>query len=319
MVGVCLVTYNQESYIAQAIDSVLTQKTFSEKVHLYIGNDCSTDNTTRICEDYVKRYPDRITLINNGHNLGLVNNTLQVLTIIKDDKCDFVAMLDGDDYWCDPQKIQKQLDLLGGSPDIGFVHTKVNCLFNNKLIDHHGNYTPPVGNVFHEMGRFSIGNCSVLYRSCLLDIVSFDELASEGFLSLDGVMYTLFSAHTQFGYLNEVTAIWRRGHSSVSNTNDEQKQIAYLENEKKVWSYLDRKFHGQFGFNEQSWQNTYNYKVFNIAFAFDDYPLAHSLSRETMITKNPKLFAKRICASNKILFKLWCFAKKKRFAYSNSH
>ena len=318
MIGVCIVTYNQEAYIAQAIESVLKQEDCPEVIRLYIGNDCSTDRTTVICEDFVRRYPNTITLINNDNNLGLVRNTLNVLTRIKEDGNNYVAMLDGDDYWCDCHKLQKQLEILKSDPSVGFVHTDLSYLLGETLLPGHKK-TPPSGYVFNDMGHFSIGNCTVMFRSGLLDTIDFNELYNYGFLSLDGVMYTLFSAVTNFCYIDEITAVWRRGHISVSNTRDEEKQIAYLENEKAMWSYLDQKFPGRYGYSDEAWQLYHNYKVFNIAYNFNDYSLAHSLSRAPMSNSDFKFFVKRLCASNRLLFRFWCHLKGKRASYSITH
>lgn len=74
-IGVCLVTYNEEKYIAQAIESVLSQKCDAD-IHLYIGEDCSSDTTGKICRWYKENYIERITLIQNEKNLGLVGNTV---------------------------------------------------------------------------------------------------------------------------------------------------------------------------------------------------------------------------------------------------
>ncbi len=80
-IAVCLVTYNQEQYIAQAIESVLMQKV-NATVRLFIGEDCSTDNTRAICQTYQNQYPDTIRLIEREKNMGLVRNTLDLLNRI---------------------------------------------------------------------------------------------------------------------------------------------------------------------------------------------------------------------------------------------
>ena len=78
MIGVCIVTYNQEHYIAQAIESVLMQEECGHEVVAYIGNDCSTDSTKEICRQYAKQYPRQINVIENENNLGLVRNTITI-------------------------------------------------------------------------------------------------------------------------------------------------------------------------------------------------------------------------------------------------
>ena len=116
MIGVCIVTYNQEQYIAQAIDSVLMQVDCGHRVVAYIGNDCSTDKTAEICRQYAMKYPEHIVFVDNEKNLGLVGNTMNLLDIMRKDGCNYIAMLDGDDYWCDDHKLQKQMDYMCTNP-----------------------------------------------------------------------------------------------------------------------------------------------------------------------------------------------------------
>ena len=73
MIGVCIVTYNEETYIAECIDSALAQKC-SEPIRVYVANDCSTDKTAEVC----RSYGDKIVFIDREKNLGLVGNTLDI-------------------------------------------------------------------------------------------------------------------------------------------------------------------------------------------------------------------------------------------------
>lgn len=311
MIGVCIVTYNQDQFIAQAIESVLAQKNTGHEVRIYIGNDASTDRTSEVCQEYVKLYPESIVLINNAHNLGLVENTLNVMSQIKKDGCDYIAMLDGDDYWCDDYKLQKQVSFLEEHQDYGLSHTRVYHLTDGKLIKV-DSPIPPIGDVYQDMGRFSIGNCSVVFRTSLLKLVSFDDIINQGFLSLDYVMYAIFSASTKFSFIDKYTAVWRRDHVSVSNPQSEAKQIAYLENDMKMWRYLGQLYPDRWPFDSSSWENYKNFRVFSIAFKYNDYELAHSLSSKFSSENKLSMKLKRIAASNRFLFTLWhklkCFS-----------
>lgn len=122
LVSVCLVVYNQKPYIAQCIDSILKQKT-TFPFELIIGEDDSTDGTREICIKYAKEHPDRIRLFLrkekdkiwiDGYKSGR-HNFIQNL---KSAKGKYIALLDGDDYWTDPLKLQKQVDLLENSDAI---------------------------------------------------------------------------------------------------------------------------------------------------------------------------------------------------------
>lgn len=111
LVSVCMITYNHEDYIKQSIEGVLLQKcNFS--FELVIGEDCSTDNTRQICEEYSAKYP-QINLLSSESNLGMMPNFVRTLGACSSK---YIALCEGDDYWTDPKKLQKQVDFLETNP-----------------------------------------------------------------------------------------------------------------------------------------------------------------------------------------------------------
>ena len=111
LVEVHIVTYAQKEYIAQAIESVLAQQT-SFKFKIKIGDDGSRDGTQDIITAYQKKYPDLIELFINPENRGARSPERIGVKLLENITCRYVALLDGDDYWCDPLKLQKQVDAL---------------------------------------------------------------------------------------------------------------------------------------------------------------------------------------------------------------
>lgn len=111
-VSVCCITYNHEHYLAQAIESVLAQQT-NFAVEMVIGEDCSPDGTRALAQQYAQRYPGRVRVIMPAYNLGIMPNLMATL-----DACqgEFIAFLEGDDYWTDPTKLQRQVDDLRANP-----------------------------------------------------------------------------------------------------------------------------------------------------------------------------------------------------------
>lgn len=131
LVSVFMLTYNQEQFIAQTIESILKQKT-SFNYQLVIGEDCSTDSTRSICETYALQFPDKIKLLPFlEKNIGLIANYMRTIK-----ECDgkYIAICDGDDYWIDEYKLQKQVDFLENNPDYSIVHTAVNRLYEDGSI-----------------------------------------------------------------------------------------------------------------------------------------------------------------------------------------
>lgn len=107
-VSVCCITYNHERFLVQAIESVLMQET-DFAVELVIGEDCSTDATRTIAQAYERCYPGRIQVLTPGSNLGIMRNLMATLAACHGE---YIAFLEGDDYWTDITKLQRQVDAL---------------------------------------------------------------------------------------------------------------------------------------------------------------------------------------------------------------
>jgi glycosyltransferase involved in cell wall biosynthesis len=106
--SVMVITYNHERFIAQAIESVLAQQvTFDYEI--VIGEDCSTDSTRSVIMDFRRRYPGRIVPLLRDQNVGAMQNLEMTMAACRGQ---YVALLEGDDYWTCDQKLQKQVDFL---------------------------------------------------------------------------------------------------------------------------------------------------------------------------------------------------------------
>lgn len=117
LVSVFLITYKHEQFIGQAIESIVSQKVNFD-FELVIGEDYSPDNTRAICEQYAQKYPNIIKLLPSDRNYGPMPNTIRTLQ-----ECTgkYIALCEGDDYWIDPLKLQKQVDFLEAHPDFSMT------------------------------------------------------------------------------------------------------------------------------------------------------------------------------------------------------
>ena len=123
MVTIASTTYNMEAFIAEAIDSWLAQET-SFPFDVVISDDGSSDRTCDIIREYAAKYPF-IHLISTGH-IGKMPNFIRSL---QESKGKYVALCDGDDYWIDPHKLQKQFDFMESHPDFS------ECFTNSWVLD----------------------------------------------------------------------------------------------------------------------------------------------------------------------------------------
>lgn len=130
LVSVWMVTYNHEKYIAEALESVLMQQTNFD-FEIVIGEDCSTDQTRSIIKNYENKYPNIIFPIYHDKNVGANRNAYEFTFPLCKGK--YIACLEGDDYWTDPFKLQKQVDFLEQNKDY------VICGHWRKIVDEKSN------------------------------------------------------------------------------------------------------------------------------------------------------------------------------------
>lgn len=131
MLSVIIISYNQEKYIQEAIDSVLNQKTKYE-YEVLLADDCSPDNTKEVLKEYQKKYPDKIKVLPRKSNLGANKNIMDAYLKCKGK---YVTVLEGDDYWNNENKIQIQIDFLESHPEyIGISHIQEGRDNNKKIL-----------------------------------------------------------------------------------------------------------------------------------------------------------------------------------------
>ncbi|MBO3342221.1 glycosyltransferase [Clostridium perfringens] len=168
LVSINCITYNHEKYIANAIEGFLMQET-NFKYEIIIGEDCSTDNTRNIIENYIKEYPGRIKLITSSNNVGARRNSRRVF---KESKGKYIAICEGDDYWTDKHKLQKQVDYMEKNEQCNLVFHNVGYLNNstkkikyNQILEEKKYY---LEDIVLNSGGF-IPTASILYRKELME------------------------------------------------------------------------------------------------------------------------------------------------------
>jgi len=215
LVSVHMITYNHEKFIAQAIEGVLMQKT-SFPFELVIGEDCSTDRTRKIVVDYANRYPEIIKPILHEKNVGAKANSESV-----GEACTgkYVALCEGDDYWIDPLKLQKQVDFLDSNPGFSV------CFHRARIVDKFGNclgiskpsmkWHRPITNLRDVLKSNYIPTQSVLYRNRGYNWEVFDTL-SNGLYFGDWPLHVLNAERGDIYFINEFMSAYRL-HDGGSN------------------------------------------------------------------------------------------------------
>lgn len=125
-VSVCVITYNHELYIAQCLQSIIDQRCNFD-FELIVRDDCSQDGTLEIIRGFQARYPEIIKLLDTEKNIGANKNILAVFSAARGK---YLALCEGDDYWLDTKKLEKQLAVMESQPELTF--TAHPCLIHDK-------------------------------------------------------------------------------------------------------------------------------------------------------------------------------------------
>lgn len=224
LVDVFMPTYNHEPYLAQAIESVLSQKTDFE-FRLNIADDCSTDGAPALIKQYAQHYPDRIRAILSPHHVGILHQDRLSVRVLQSCTGKYLAVLEGDDYWTDPDKLQKQVDFLESHPDFAI------CFHDVKTVNEKGDELPDPSFVPQQKRISTIedllaGNfihaCSVMFRGGL--IKEFPDWYTTLRIG-DWPLHVMNAQHGKIGYLDEVMAVYRVHEGSLWSSRDRLDQI----------------------------------------------------------------------------------------------
>ena len=204
-VSILMITYNHEKFIAQAIDSVLEQKANFD-YEIVIGEDCSADNTRYIVEEYAGKHPNRIKPVFNKKNLGPAINFDRTLHACKGQ---YIALLEGDDYWTSPHKLQKQVDFLDKHPECSMCFHDSEMLIGGRVKKYP---TPSLsrqgfGTLKDVLERFVAASSSLMFRGGL-----YDKPPEWYYKTAIGTIWGLYILHASYGkigYIKETMSIYR--------------------------------------------------------------------------------------------------------------
>ena len=231
LVSINCITFNHEKYIKEALDSFLMQKTNFE-YEILIHDDASTDNTADIIRKYEKKYPDIIKPIYQQENQYSKNGNISKNFQYPRAKGNYIAICEGDDYWTDPNKLQKQVDFLESNPDYGFVHCNFDKLYNKtgrirksaNKINTKKFATQDQIFIGILLNTYSIGTLTVMARKDLL-IESFDSIDLSTHLMGDLPTWLEISQKTKFHYIQDSVGVYRKVSGSASNTESTYHQF----------------------------------------------------------------------------------------------
>ncbi|MCC1484903.1 glycosyltransferase [Winogradskyella immobilis] len=310
-VAIWMVTYNHEDYIEQAIRSVMQQQT-TFNLKLFIGEDCSTDKTKSICEQLQAEFPDKIELILNQENLGSTQNARNTYARCFQYQPNYIALLEGDDYWADTLKLQQQVDFLEANKAYTFSMTRFLALRPDKsLKDENDRFFKDDLDVIYNFEMFTKGwyggTLTLMFRTAAIDVEIFNRYN----YFRDVHLYTELLKKGLGICQNFISAVYRvhdKGqHNSLSKLQQAKTAVncyqeLYMQNLKVDALKIKYTYFAQ-NYIEELIKNRSYLKVVLKTFTF-----GFKLKDSTFVTK----MLKKIMKSNIIVLKLKSFFRKKK-------
>lgn len=223
-ISVLLVTYNHEKYAKQAMDSILMQKVDCN-YEIVVVDDCSTDDTLRIIEQYKKLYPKKIRILKSKKNLGITKNYKRGFKVCRGK---YIAVLEGDDYWIIDNKLQMQWQFLKNHSDYALVFNmnKIkNEITNEETIPWFDEQCKTYMTFDAEtlaIGNF-IGNFSIcMYRG---DYVRKIKDSIYDMVTYDWIFNLAVAQYGLIGYLPQVASVYRISKKSSWNSKSAEERI----------------------------------------------------------------------------------------------
>ena len=223
IVSICCLVYNHEPFLRECFDGFIMQQT-SFPIEILVHDDASTDRSTDIIREYTAKYPDLFKPIYQSENQyskgkGFVGITLN----IERAQGKYIAMCEGDDYWMDPLKLEKQVDFLESNPDVSYVFTKNKRLTADGIMkDFDARFPQNMPEVFdlHYLikNRMPIPPTQTI---CFRKDCYPKKMPEFDFKVVYGDVLTLYMVvhHHKIGFINECTAVYREGVGIIARSN----------------------------------------------------------------------------------------------------
>ena len=225
LISIVMITYNHEKYIEKAIESALAQEGKFE-IELLIGNDKSPDNT----EEILKKYQNnkKIRIFNREKNLGATKN---LLDLFLKSNGDYIAILEGDDYWVDKRKLEKQLEILENNKEYSLCYTNSDIIDENSIKIGEKKVTKEKINNFKALiansGEIPTG--TVMFRDIFKGNKRIDDIKKlliSGEIIGDLSLFSILIKYGKFIKLNEITGAYRYiTDSNISSSYSSKKDV----------------------------------------------------------------------------------------------
>lgn len=304
LVSICCITYNQEKYISDAIEGFLMQKT-KFPIEIVIHDDSSTDSTAQIIRKYAEKDPRIVPILRETNikstGVPVLPFTFNVV------RGKYIALCEGDDYWTDPLKLQKQVDFLEANPEYGLIFTDADFLYerDGKLIPAYDKIFGkriPTGNVLPILlqGKNPYKTCTSMFRRSLMG--EYADISNKSKFKMgDKILWLIIAGQAKIGYIDHSTAVYRIREKSASHFEDLDDFISFLKSSYRVSVFFSKYYN--FPLDRKKYKQNYKKSILTYCVNKKQYK---------MLLKYAGCFPLALAANAKELLRELIFLVKKR-------
>ncbi|MFN8348266.1 MAG: glycosyltransferase family 2 protein [Spirosomataceae bacterium] len=243
-VSVVILTYNQKNFIGKAIESALAQQTDFD-FEILVGDDCSTDGAQEVIQSYQDNYPNKVKAVLHSVNLGQ-NGLFNTIETLKSAKGSYIAPMDGDDYWTDPKKLQKQVDFMEAHPDFSACFHNALVTYEDGTSAHELNPATQkeiitVEDLIGEDEIWFMATSAVLFKNGLMYYPDWFLQSSSG----DIPRYVILAKQGPIGYIPGVMSVYRKNRGGAS-FRDHYRDSRFLYNRIQMYSGINKELNYQY-------------------------------------------------------------------------
>jgi len=306
LISVIIPSYNRATTVKETIESIVTQHGVGESydLEIVIGDDCSTDNSREVLEQYRRRYPNIIRLFFRDENLGLGANWAQC---VKDSRGKYICNCDNDDYWHNPDKLQLQLEFMEKqqNSNICITNHRTHNRITGEIIECEAiiDRSIPIQDAVWSGCRFC--NATIMYRAEFMKShLDLNEWIKRRFSLQDWPAWVILAAYSDIDILPVSTATFGIETVSITRPDTYEKYEARLEKDKKVCEYLGELFPEKFPYTNEMWCHYQNHQLMCMAYRKGDYRKAKQYGKDS--TRG----LKQRCSQCSLLFYAYRFFSK---------
>ena len=271
VVSIHCLAYNQEAFICKCLDGFVMQKT-NFRFEAIVHDDASTDRTSDIIREYAEKYSDIIKPIFETENQYSKGGGLLQRIMDENTHGKYIAICEGDDYWTDPLKLQKQVDFLESNPDYGMCYTKSFKLYKNKKRGIWGDEDCSFAGLidFKIIPTLSRLDRRSIYEQYLVEINPYEREWCMG----DFPVVLYYAIKSKIHLINEITCVYRVTDNSASHSKDINKLLFFYDKADAIRYFFINKYIKDNNERNSLLQlvkkNEINYKI-NLYIQYNDY------------------------------------------------